>query len=76
MPPAGATPPHQVLQPGPPCAEIQGMECIRCGAGAVVNRDDGDFCGECALRRDWQKIIALVQDARVETPVAGRGATG
>ena len=52
------------------------MECIRCGAGAVVKKDEGYFCGTCAIRRDWQEIIALVQDARVETPVAGRGATG
>jgi hypothetical protein len=52
------------------------MECIRCGADAVVKKDEGYFCGKCAITRDWQEIIALVQDARVDTPVAGRGATG
>jgi hypothetical protein len=52
------------------------MECMRCGARAVVERDDGHFCRTCAITRDWQEILALVQDARVDTPVAGRGATG
>ena len=48
------------------------MECSRCGGDAVVKRGDSFFCGNCAVNRDWQEIIALVQDARVETPVAGR----
>lgn len=48
------------------------MECSRCGGDAVVKRDDSLFCGECAINRDWQEIIALVQDARVESPVAGQ----
>jgi len=37
-----------------------------------VKRGDSFFCGNCAVNRDWQEIIALVQDARVETPVAGQ----
>ena len=49
------------------------MECTRCGGDAVVKRGDSFYCGNCALNRDWQDIIALVQDARVETPVAGQG---
>ena len=48
------------------------MECIRCGGDAVVKRGDSFFCGNCAINCDWQEIIALIQDARVETPVAGR----
>lgn len=40
----------------------------------MVKRGDSFFCGNCAINRDWQEIIALVQDARVETPVAGRPA--
>lgn len=38
----------------------------------MVKRDDSFFCGNCAINRDWQEIIALIQDARVETPVAGQ----
>lgn len=37
-----------------------------------MKRGDSFFCGNCAVNRDWQEIIALVQDARVETPVAGQ----
>jgi hypothetical protein len=37
----------------------------------VVKRDDGYYCGKCALTRDWQEIIGVIQDARVDTPVAG-----
>jgi hypothetical protein len=36
----------------------------------MVERPDGYYCGACALTRDWQELIAIVQDARVETPVA------
>lgn len=55
-------------------AERWSMECSRCGGDAVVKRGDSFFCGNCAINRDWQEIIALVQDARVESPVAGRPA--
>ncbi len=47
------------------------MICTRCGDSAVVRRDDGFFCGKCALTRDWREIVAIIQDARVESPVAG-----
>ena len=47
------------------------MKCTRCGADAVVKRGDAYFCGTCAIARDWQELITMVQDARVETPVAG-----
>lgn len=47
------------------------MTCTRCGAAAVVKRADDFFCGKCALVHDWEQIIDLVQDARIETPVAG-----
>jgi len=50
------------------------MQCSRCGATAVVKRGDGYFCGKCAVSRDWEEVIAVIQDASVATPVAG-GAT-
>ncbi|HSM02181.1 MAG TPA: hypothetical protein VK960_07095 [Acidimicrobiia bacterium] len=53
-------------------AETRVMECTRCGGNAAVKRADSFFCASCALNRDWREIIVLVQDARVETPVAGR----
>jgi hypothetical protein len=46
------------------------MICIRCGDSAVVKRDDGYYCGKCALTRDWQEIVGVIQDAQVSTPVA------
>jgi hypothetical protein len=49
------------------------MKCTRCGGDAVVKRADGHYCGSCAIALDWRELIALVQDARVETPVAGMG---
>lgn len=48
------------------------MQCTRCGATAVVKRGDDYLCGRCGVTRDWQEIIAVLQDARVETEVAGR----
>jgi len=49
------------------------MLCTRCGASAVVKRGEQYYCGKCALTRDWEEIIAVVQDTRVEAPVAGTG---
>ncbi len=39
------------------------MRCCRCGASAVVTRDQQYYCGRCALARDWEEIIAIAQDA-------------
>ena len=47
------------------------MKCSRCDADAVKRRGDLYFCGRCAVAADWQALITAVQDARVETPVAG-----
>ena len=47
------------------------MLCTRCGGSAVVKRGEQFYCGKCALTRDWEEIIAVVQDAVVEAPVAG-----
>jgi hypothetical protein len=47
------------------------MNCTRCGGEATVQRGEAYYCGGCAIAVDWQQIIELVQDARVETPVAG-----
>ena len=44
------------------------MTCTRCGAAAVVKRAEDFFCGKCALVHDWEQIIDLVQDARIQTP--------
>jgi hypothetical protein len=42
------------------------MDCSRCGAAeAVVKRDAAFYCGKCALARDWEEVIALVQEERV-----------
>lgn len=41
------------------------MECSRCGGEAVVKRDNAVYCGKCALARDWQEIIHVVQQDRV-----------
>ena len=49
------------------------MTCTRCGKPATVKRGTALYCGACSISIDWQDIIHLVQDARVETPVAGRG---
>ena len=43
------------------------MNCSRCGAAeAVVKRDAAFYCGRCALARDWEEVIALVQEERVD----------
>jgi len=47
------------------------MKCRNCHADAVVKRGDTYFCGKCSISADWQMLIASIQDARVETPVAG-----
>lgn len=48
------------------------MNCTRCGAHATIKRGDGYVCGACSIAADWQELILLVQDARVETAVAGQ----
>ena len=47
------------------------MNCSRCGAAeAVVKRDAAFYCGKCALARDWEEVIALVQEERVAVSAA------
>ena len=41
------------------------MECSRCGGEAVVKRDNAVYCGKCALARDWEEVIHVVQRERV-----------
>ncbi|MEE9297664.1 MAG: hypothetical protein V3V29_01335 [Acidimicrobiia bacterium] len=36
-----------------------------------MERGGVHFCGTCAISADWQHLIATIQDARVDTPVAG-----
>jgi hypothetical protein len=47
--------------------ETLGMECTQCGGDAVVKRGEAFYCGNCAINIDWQEIIALIQDAHVES---------
>ena len=47
------------------------MKCAQCHANAVIKRGDTPLCGKCSVTADWQTLIAAIQDARVETPVAG-----
>ena len=47
------------------------MKCTRCNAEAVRRRGDKYYCGSCSVVADWQALIATIQDARVETPIAG-----
>lgn len=50
------------------------MNC-NCGSEAVVKRGEDFLCAKCAIAADWQEIISELQDARVETPVAGMAQT-
>lgn len=43
------------------------MTCSRCNAEAVVKRGAAAYCAKCALARDWEEIIMIVQEDRVET---------
>ena len=50
------------------------MECSRCGGEAVVKRDNAVYCGKCALARDWEEVIHVVQADRLAIdmkPAAG-----
>ena len=41
------------------------MTCDRCGGEAVVKRENAVYCGKCALARDWEEIINIVQLSKV-----------
>jgi hypothetical protein len=51
------------------------LECSRCGGEAVVKRDNAVYCGKCALARDWEEVIHVVQADRLtlDTKPAGGG---
>ena len=42
------------------------MNCSRCSAEAIVKRGSAAYCAKCALARDWEDVIALVQEERVD----------
>lgn len=44
------------------------MLCSRCGDTAVVQRGSVYYCGRCALTRDWEEIVRMVQ--QMEAPLA------
>ena len=48
------------------------MICNRCGKAATLKRGDIPYCGVCAITLDWQELTRLIQDALVDTAVAGR----
>lgn len=50
------------------------MTCSRCSAEAAVKRDSAFYCGKCAMARDWEEIIAVVQADRVERATVQFGA--
>ena len=53
------------------------MECSRCGGEAVVKRDNAVYCGKCALARDWEEVIHVVQADRLAIDTKpGGGAPG
>lgn len=43
------------------------MTCTRCNAEAVVKRGNTAYCAKCALARDWEEIILIVQEDRVDS---------
>lgn len=42
------------------------MTCSRCSAEAIVKRGAATYCAKCALARDWEEIVMIVQEDRVE----------
>jgi hypothetical protein len=42
------------------------LNCTRCNAEAVVKRGSAAYCAKCALARDWEDVIAIVQEDRVD----------
>jgi len=42
------------------------VTCSRCSAEAVVKRGAATYCAKCALARDWEEIVMIVQEDRVE----------
>lgn len=46
------------------------MDCSRCNAEAVVKRGSAAYCAKCALARDWEDVIAMVQEDRVDVAPA------
>jgi hypothetical protein len=53
------------------------VNCTRCNAEAIVKRGSAAYCAKCALARDWEDVIAIVQEDRVDLdpsePVALEG---
>ena len=50
------------------------MECTRCGGEAVVKRDNAVYCGKCAMARDWEEIIHVVQTDKLLIDTKPKGA--
>ena len=42
------------------------MNCSRCNAEAVVKRGSAAYCAKCALARDWEDVITIVQEDTVD----------
>jgi len=49
------------------------VECSRCGGEAVVKRENAVYCGKCALARDWEEVIHVVQADRLAIDIKPSG---
>jgi hypothetical protein len=47
------------------------VTCSRCSAEAVVKRGAATYCAKCALVRDWEEIVMIVQEGRIEVEPSG-----
>ncbi len=50
------------------------MDCSRCGAEGAVKRDNAVYCGKCAMARDWEEIIHVVQSDKLVLDTKPKGA--
>ncbi|MBT8208491.1 MAG: hypothetical protein KJO18_09470 [Acidimicrobiia bacterium] len=50
------------------------MTCSRCGQEAAVKRDAAFYCGKCAMARDWEDVIAILQGDGPQTDLISFGA--
>lgn len=50
------------------------MDCTRCGAEGAVKRDNAVYCGKCAMARDWEEIIHVVQTDKLLIDTKPKGA--
>lgn len=49
------------------------MDCSRCGGEGAVKRDSAVYCGKCAMARDWEEIIHVVQTEKLHIDTKPKG---